>query len=107
MKQGVEKAGGRIDAIYYAPQLSAENSPMRKPGIGMALQAKQEFPEIDFAKSIMAGDSRSDMEFARNAGMKAIFIGEKSETIQSDACVSSLPELAGIIRTLEFPAERP
>ncbi|MFM2018644.1 MAG: hypothetical protein RL007_2300 [Bacteroidota bacterium] len=77
MKLGVAGAGGKISAVYFAPQLASENSQMRKPGTGMALQARNDFPDIDFSKSIMVGDSRSDMEFARNAGMFAVFCGPK------------------------------
>lgn len=69
--------GGHIDKVYFSPYLSADNHPTRKPGIGMALNAKQDFPEIDFSKSIIIGDSMSDMEFGRAAGMKTIFISEK------------------------------
>jgi histidinol-phosphate phosphatase family protein len=65
---------GRIDKIYFSPYLNSENHPTRKPGIGMALQAKTDFPEIDFSKSIIVGDSLSDMEFGKNAGMKTVFI---------------------------------
>lgn len=65
---------GTIDAIYYAPQLAAENSEMRKPEIGMALLAQHEFPEVDFSKAIMVGDSISDMEFGKKAGMFNIYI---------------------------------
>jgi histidinol phosphatase-like enzyme len=46
----------------------------------MALHAQRDFPEIDFKKSIIAGDSMSDMEFGRNAGMKTIFISEEDRT---------------------------
>lgn len=67
-------AGGNIDRIYYAPQLAEENSEMRKPNTGMARLAKEEFPEIDFSRSIMAGDTISDMQFGRNAGMKTVFL---------------------------------
>jgi histidinol-phosphate phosphatase family protein len=67
---------GRIDKVYFSPYLAVENHPTRKPGIGMAEQAKKDFPEIDFSKSIIAGDSVSDMEFGRNAGMKTCFISE-------------------------------
>ena len=63
-----------IDEVYFCPDLAAQNSINRKPNIGMALQAQEEFPEIDFSKSIMVGDSLSDMEFGKNAGMKTIFI---------------------------------
>lgn len=70
---------GRIDKVYFSPYLSAENHPTRKPGIGMALQAKKDFPEIDFSKSIIVGDSMSDMEFGRNAGIKTVYVSEKSK----------------------------
>lgn len=97
MKNEIEKAGGKIDAVYYAPQRAEENSHHRKPGTGMALQAKKDFPEIDFSKSIMVGDSESDMEFAKRAGMKAIFVGdEKPGTIAVDGCVGSLVVFAGL-----------
>lgn len=69
MQSDVEKHGGKIDAVYFAPQLSSENSEMRKPKIGMALQAKSDFPEIDFSKSVMIGDSDSDIAFGQKAGM--------------------------------------
>lgn len=68
---------GRIDKVYHSPYLAAENHPTRKPGIGMALEAKKDFPQIDFAKSIVVGDSMSDMEFGRNAGMKTVYISNE------------------------------
>jgi D-glycero-D-manno-heptose 1,7-bisphosphate phosphatase len=72
----VQQAGGRIDAIYHAPKLAQENSEMRKPNIGMALKAKKQFPEIEFQKSIMVGDSMSDIEFGKKAKMHTFLIGE-------------------------------
>lgn len=71
--------GGRIDKVYFSPYLSSANHPTRKPGIGMAIAAKKDFPEIDFTKSIIVGDSMSDMEFGRNAGMKTVFISEEKK----------------------------
>ena len=68
--------GGRIDRIYFSPYLASENHPTRKPSIGMALQAQQDFDRIDFSKSIIVGDSMSDMEFGRTAGMKTVYISE-------------------------------
>jgi histidinol phosphatase-like enzyme len=50
------------------------HSPDRKPAIGMALQAQQDFPEVDFNRSLMIGDNLTDMQFARNAKMRAVFI---------------------------------
>lgn len=69
MQSEVEKHGGKLDAVYFAPQLSAENSELRKPNIGMAKQAQTDFPEIDFSKAVMIGDSDSDMVFGQKAGM--------------------------------------
>jgi histidinol-phosphate phosphatase family protein len=73
MIREIETHGGRIDKIYYCTAL-ADADPNRKPNIGMALQAKQDFPDIDFSKSIMIGDKESDMQFAANTGMKGILI---------------------------------
>ena len=43
----------------------------------MALQAQKDFPHVDFNKSIIVGDSMSDMEFGRNAGMKTVYISQE------------------------------
>jgi histidinol-phosphate phosphatase family protein len=72
----VTENGGRIDKIYHCPNLAADNAPCRKPSTGMAFQAREDFPEIDFTKSIMVGDSQSDMEFGDRLGMKCVKIGE-------------------------------
>lgn len=69
----IENAGGRIDAVYFCPDLEDE-SPNRKPNPGMGLQAAKDFPEIDLAKSIMVGNTISDMKFGRNLGVKTIFL---------------------------------
>jgi histidinol-phosphate phosphatase family protein len=70
----IEKHGGRIDAIYFAPYIKESNHVERKPNVGMALKAKKDFPAIDFKKSIIAGDSQSDMEFGHRLGMVKAFI---------------------------------
>jgi histidinol-phosphate phosphatase family protein len=69
----VNRTGGRIDHIYYCTDLS-NDSPNRKPNPGMAFRAKQDFPAIDFSKSIIVGNRLSDMEFGRNAGMFTVFV---------------------------------
>ena len=65
--------GGRIDKIYYCPDLD-NDSPCRKPNEGMALQAKADFPDIDFSRSIMVGNTLSDMKFGKDKGMTTVFI---------------------------------
>jgi histidinol phosphatase-like enzyme len=69
----INKLGGRIDHIFYCTDLD-NSSINRKPQPGMALQAKNKFPSIDFTKSIMVGNRMSDMEFGRNAGMYTVYL---------------------------------
>lgn len=63
----------KIDAFYYAPDLDLQ-APNRKPNVGMGLQAKKDFPEIDFEKSVMVGNNISDMIFGKNLGMNTVFL---------------------------------
>ncbi len=83
---------GTVHKVYFSPYLASENHPTRKPNIGMALEAKKDFPNIDFSKSIMVGDSISDMQFARTAGMKSVFIGEETSNELIDFTFPTLPE---------------
>lgn len=69
----IVKLGGRLDHIFYCTDLD-NDSINRKPQPGMALQAKEKFPSIDFTKSIMVGNRTSDMEFGRNAGLHTVFL---------------------------------
>ena len=86
MLSEIEAAGGRIDSIYAATVL-ADNDPegIRKPRIGMAMQAQKDFPEIDFAKAVIVGDSITDMQFGRNAGMFTVLVSDKegSDVVES------------------------
>lgn len=66
MLQEIEDTGGRIDKIYVCTEME---SPNRKPNSGMGLQARKDFTEIDLSKSIMIGNTLSDMKFGRNLGV--------------------------------------
>lgn len=72
--------GGKIDAFYFAPGIDKED-PMRKPNTGMALLAKKQFPEIDFAQSVMIGNNLSDMKFGKDLGMHTIFLHTTQDKI--------------------------
>lgn len=63
MIEEIERHGGRIDRVYFCTALSPDD-PNRKPQTGMAQQARIDFPDIDFARSLMIGDSESDRQFA-------------------------------------------
>ena len=72
MLADIEAAGGRIDKVYVCTELESAHSPNRKPEPGMALQAQRDFPEVDFHRSVMVGDSVSDEQFARNLRMRFV-----------------------------------
>jgi len=73
-KRTVEQGGGRIDGIYFSPQLENERSFMRKPNVGMAIKARREHPGIHFKKSVIVGDSLSDMVFGKRLHMVTVLI---------------------------------
>ncbi|MGC9141834.1 MAG: HAD-IIIA family hydrolase, partial [Caldimicrobium sp.] len=63
----------------------------RKPKVGMALQAKKDFPEIDFSKSIIVGDSREDIELGRKLGMITVYIEQDLKNpFKAHLCFDSL-----------------
>lgn len=71
MVASIEENGGRIDAVYFCPEME---SPNRKPNPGMGLQAAKDLADIDLSKAIMVGNTLSDMQFGRNLGLYTIFL---------------------------------
>lgn len=80
MWRDIEASGGRIDRIYTCTDLQDSGSVNRKPAIGLALQAQQDFPNVDFSHSVMVGDSLTDLQFARNAQMRAAYLTKNNPT---------------------------
>lgn len=77
----IANAGGHINKVYFCPDFAYLNSACRKPNTGMALKAKEDFPDIDFANAVMVGDSDTDIEFGKRLGMLTVWIdnGDSSE----------------------------
>lgn len=72
--------GARLDALYYSPFHSSskderyrKDDGTRKPGIGMIDRARAEFA-VDMGLSYVVGDKITDVEMARNAGIKGVFV---------------------------------
>lgn len=59
--------GGRIDKIFVNEDFN-QDSIYCKPNTGFAELIRQEFPNIDFTKSIVVGDMYSDELFAKRIG---------------------------------------
>ena len=99
MLNEVQKFSGKIDKIYFCPHDRHENCGCRKPQPGMALQAQKDFPQIDFSKSLIIGDSISDMKFGKSVGMKTVFISK--ERIQ-ESCIDCIyPNLKSVAQSFE------
>lgn len=81
MTTAVSTAGGRIDKIYSCTAVE-DTDHNRKPNTGMAAQAKEDFPEIDYRKSIIVGNSLSDMEFGKRLAMNSVFLTTKHEPFE-------------------------
>lgn len=80
IRERVIRAGGRIDAFYFCPELEAKNLPAGapvaecvKPSPGMLLEAARDF-QIDLAQSFMIGDTTADVEAGRRAGCTTILV---------------------------------
>ena len=97
MVQKVADNEGKIDKVYFCPQLKSVQDNYRKPSPKMAYFAQNDFSDIDLSKSIMVGDMNSDVEFGKNAGMKTVFIGNNELTITPDDRFETLYDFAKIL----------
>ena len=70
-----ESQGIGFDAIHVDRTHAHENAPTRKPGIGMVLEYLRA-GDLDFAASAMVGDRETDLEFARNLGIRGFRLGD-------------------------------
>lgn len=79
MLKELQKAAVSIDAVYFCGALKEEEPNCRKPNPAMGLQAKKDFPTVDFKQAIMVGDSIIDLQFGRNLSMRTVLITTKLE----------------------------
>jgi len=98
MRAVIEENGGRLNRIYACTSVD-DNDQNRKPNTGMGLQAKEDFPDLEFSKSVMVGNNLSDMLFGRRLGMRTVFIATTQDPLPMphdmiDEQFSSLKEWA-------------
>jgi D-glycero-D-manno-heptose 1,7-bisphosphate phosphatase len=101
----LESEGARIDGFFVCPHDEGACD-CRKPLPGLYEQAVAQFPSIAPESSVMIGDSLSDIEFGRNAGMATIFVeggaqqresGANEAAVLADARCASLAEAVEIL----------
>ncbi len=81
MLADAKSSGGRIDAVYACPHLASDSCGCRKPKTGLALQARNDFPDIDFTRSVVIGDKWSDISLGKAIGAATVALqsGERME----------------------------
>lgn len=118
MTEELEASGATLDAVYYcAHHPSVGELPYRydcdcrKPKPGLLLRAASDF-NLNLTNSWMVGDRYSDVELARNAGVKSVLVlsgygrGEWEHqrdnwTILPDLVAEDLLEAVSLIRSLD------
>ena len=82
MLQAFRSQGIEFDAVFVCPHLPADGCECRKPRIGLVQDFIRDAP-VDLGGSAMIGDRETDLEFARNLGMRGLLVrvnGSDSET---------------------------
>ena len=72
MQEAISNEFKYINKIYFCPHLESEECECRKPGIGMLLQSKADFPDINISNSFLVGDSDTDIQAGKRFGVKTI-----------------------------------
>ena len=73
MQADLSSAGARIDGVYHCPHHPSEGCSCRKPAPSMILQAARELV-LDLRRSVMVGDSVSDVRAGQAAGCRTVLI---------------------------------
>lgn len=101
MVETVVENGGAISKVYACTAINDDDH-NRKPNTGMAQQAKEDFPEIDFSKAIMVGNNLSDMQFGKKMGMYTVFLTttQPAITLPHDLIDEQYPSLQSWVSCL-------
>jgi D-sedoheptulose 7-phosphate isomerase len=85
----LEESGARVDAVYYCPHRPDQNCTCRKPRPGLLEAAARDW-RLDLTRSILIGDSESDLQAARMSNCRAIFVSShKNDSRESSARMDS------------------
>ncbi|MFM8179850.1 MAG: D-glycero-alpha-D-manno-heptose-1,7-bisphosphate 7-phosphatase [Candidatus Kapaibacterium sp.] len=93
----MRRCGVAFDDIRYCTDLDSAGSPRRKPAPGMLLEAAEE-AGIDLPASWMIGDSVSDAEAGRAAGVRTILVGDHGTVAEADWIVPSVADVLPVLR---------
>ncbi|WP_419419116.1 D-glycero-beta-D-manno-heptose 1,7-bisphosphate 7-phosphatase [Legionella sp. D16C41] len=91
MRNVIESAGGRIDAIEYCPHLPDAGCLCRKPMPGMLYALAEKLGCSDLTDIPFVGDRVSDIQAAQAVGAKPVII------------LSSMTDRVGLLNYLDVP----
>lgn len=93
----IRRHGGRIDAIFVCPHDLQDGCDCRKPKVGLALRAKAQIPAIEFARSVLVGDSDTDIAMGKALGMFTVRIGPSARGTADEMLFPDLLEFANFL----------
>lgn len=87
-----------ITAIYVCPHDEKDNCNCRKPKPGLLLDAKRDY-YLDIKKCFMVGDSQSDIDAGKMAGVKTVLVSTKynNKVKDFDYKITSIQELIQVL----------
>lgn len=91
----LQSAGMHIDIVLAATEFKNGQAQRRKPNTGMAFEAQEALPNIDFQKSIMVGDTNTDILFGKKLGMYTVLVASIEKVKETpDLTIAHLSELS-------------
>ncbi|HEX2282133.1 MAG TPA: HAD family hydrolase [Thermomicrobiales bacterium] len=83
MMDAIQRAGARLDRIFYCPHDQSEGCGCRKPEPGMILEAASEL-DLDLSRSVFVGDACTDIQAGERARCKTVLVltGRGHESMQ-------------------------
>ncbi len=90
----IEEMGGRVDGVY-----TEWNDPKLEHGVSgsplLPLRVRRDYPTVNFAKSLLVGDSEADRMLAYNCGMRFL-------TLKSEFDIATLVDFGSIDSNLNM-----
>lgn len=90
MQQALLEDGTALTAAYYCPHRSEENCACRKPRPGLLHMAANDL-NVNLSRSVLVGDSETDIKAAEAAGSRSILLVSNSRNLGSSVGVTSTP----------------
>ena len=89
MTEDIRAAGGDVRDVMVCPHWDDDDCECRKPKAGMFFDAARRHG-IDLSRSVYVGDRALDLEAARGAGCRFVYVGREPLGVKADHTAASL-----------------